>query len=101
MSHARETLAGLYYDTAVSSLAPTVAAVKELAGAGRIVYGTDFPAGPEPVNYLSTRLLARERPDRGRAPSGGAPERGRALRAARSRGITHLGSGLCLSSRTQ
>ena len=36
MSHARETLAGLYYDTAVSSLAPTVAAVKELAGAGRM-----------------------------------------------------------------
>jgi hypothetical protein len=22
------------------------------------VYGTDFPAGPGPVNYLSTRLLA-------------------------------------------
>lgn len=58
LSHARETLSGLYYDTAVSSLAPTVAAVKELAGAGRIVYGTDLPAGPEPVNYLSTRLLA-------------------------------------------
>lgn len=58
LSHGRETLAGLYYDTAVSSLAPTVAAVKELAGVGRILYGTDFPAGPEPVNYLSTRLLA-------------------------------------------
>jgi predicted TIM-barrel fold metal-dependent hydrolase len=58
LSHARETLSGLYYDTAVSALAPTVAAVKELAGAGRIVYGTDFPAGPEPVSYLSTRLLA-------------------------------------------
>lgn len=57
VTHVRETLASFYYDTAVSSEAPTVSAVQALAGIEHIVYGSDFPAAPEAINYLSVRYL--------------------------------------------
>jgi predicted TIM-barrel fold metal-dependent hydrolase len=57
VTHVRQTLASFYYDTAVSSEAPTFNAVRTLAGVEHIVYGSDFPAAPEAIDYLTSRYL--------------------------------------------
>lgn len=56
-AHVQKALKSFYFDTAVSSAAPTIQAVKDFAGLEHIVFGTDFSYAPEVVNQISQRLL--------------------------------------------
>ena len=58
-AHVQKALKGFYFDTAVSSAAPTIQAVKDVAGLDHIVFGTDFSYAPEVVNQISQRLLEK------------------------------------------
>ncbi|HJP81725.1 MAG TPA: amidohydrolase family protein [Candidatus Saccharimonadales bacterium] len=56
-AHVKKALKSFYFDTAVSSSAPTIQAVKSFTGLTHIVFGTDFSYAPEVVNQISQRLL--------------------------------------------
>jgi predicted TIM-barrel fold metal-dependent hydrolase len=56
----------LYYDTGLSNNAVAVAAVRELAGAGRIVLGTDWPFLTTPESVDLTADLGLDEADRTR-----------------------------------
>jgi predicted TIM-barrel fold metal-dependent hydrolase len=56
-THVRSILGNFYYDTALSCAPATVKSVYELAGPGHILYGSDYPYGPEIAGKLTTKLL--------------------------------------------
>ncbi|MFX5370411.1 amidohydrolase family protein, partial [Acinetobacter baumannii] len=47
-----------WFDTALSPSPYAMAALKELVGPSRILFGSDFPFAPEPVTGLQTQQFA-------------------------------------------
>lgn len=46
-----------YFDTALSPGAPSLAALREFAEPGHILFGSDFPFAPAPITALQTKTL--------------------------------------------
>ena len=44
-----EVLRGLYYDTALAGSPHSLLPTLEVTGAGHVLFGTDWPAAPEPT----------------------------------------------------
>lgn len=47
--HVAEVLRGLYYDTALAGSPHSLLPTLEVTGAGHVLFGTDWPAAPEPT----------------------------------------------------
>jgi len=73
-----DSLRGLYWDTAPAKTDPVIRTLKELAGPGQVMFGTDFPyirpgLAPDAREYLTT--MAELGDDEHRAVLGGNAQR--------------------------